>query len=338
PVMVRDFGTTAADSWSGFALERLDIFQFLTQNSIKNVIFLSADQDWAGAFLINHAVFQIGHGVKGFYEISPSPLAATKRGAPLQNDPQVLFEADQANYYGVARVDTTIVPRQVQFEIHRASDDAMVYSSIVQEFTPTPPPVIVTSSLGQGTVNSVYAQALTATNGVPPYQWSVTNGALPSGLNLNSNGTISGTPTQAATFSFTVTVQDAALSTVSRTLSLMINSGTAQLTSIATITLSYDGQLRDRVGQNELALSADGQLDGVFTVTLNAGSGNRTVTRLQLNRAGPIGVWNTQAGDGFWSLGADTGLDTALLNAANDSVNFALAEGNSFKIFAADYL
>jgi len=103
--------------------------------------------------------------------------------------------------------------------------------------------------------------------------------------------------------------------------------------------LGYDGQLRDRVGQNELALSPDGQLDGVFTVTLNVGSGNRTVTRLQLNRAGPIGVWNTQAGDGFWSLGAASGLDTALLNnTANDSVNFAVAEGSSFKIFAADYL
>ena len=86
-----------------------------------------------------------------------------------------------------------------------------------------------------------------------------------------------------------------------------------------------------------MALSGDGQLDGVFTVTLNTGSGNRTVTRMQLNRAGPIGVWNTQAGDGFWSLGAAGGLDTALLNAANDSVNFAVTEGSSFKIFASDF-
>jgi glucose/arabinose dehydrogenase len=104
------------------------------------------------------------------------------------------------------------------------------------------------------------------------------------------------------------------------------------------VTVNYDGQLRDRVGQNELALNPDGELDGVFTVTLNSGSGNRTVNRLQLNRAGPIGVWDTQGGDGFWSLGAASGLDTALLNAANDSVNFMVTEGSSFKIFAADYL
>jgi hypothetical protein len=108
--------------------------------------------------------------------------------------------------------------------------------------------------------------------------------------------------------------------------------------SNASLSLSFDGMIRDRVGQNELALSGDGQLDGVFTVTLNPGSGNRTVTRMQLNRAGPIGGWDTQAGDGFWSLGAASGLDTALLNAANDSVNFTVTAGNSFKIFAADYL
>jgi hypothetical protein len=108
--------------------------------------------------------------------------------------------------------------------------------------------------------------------------------------------------------------------------------------STPTITLSFDGLIRDRVGQNEFALNPDGQLDGVFTVTLNTGSGNRTVSRLQLNRAGPIGIWDTQGGDGFWSLGAATTLDTTLLNAANDSVNFAVTEGSSFKIFAADYL
>jgi hypothetical protein len=37
-------------------------------------------------------------------------------------------------------------------------------------------------------------------------------------------------------------------------------------------------------------------------------------------------------------LGAATGLNTELLNADNDSVNFAVAEGSSFKIFAADFL
>ena len=104
----------------------------------------------------------------------------------------------------------------------------------------------------------------------------------------------------------------------------------------ATITLRFDGSIRDRVGQNNLARNPDGQLDGTFTVTLNAGSGNRTVTHLLLvNSAG--GAWNTEGGDGFWTLGAANGWDAVLLNGNNDAVNFPVADGGEFKIFAADF-
>lgn len=44
------------------------------------------------------------------------------------------------------------------------------------------------------------------------------------------------------------------------------------------------------------------------------------------------------SGGGSRLLGAASGLNTELLNADSDSVNFALAEGSSFKIFAADFL
>ena len=101
----------------------------------------------------------------------------------------------------------------------------------------------------------------------------------------------------------------------------------------ASIALSFNGQIRDRVGGGETALSADGQMDGTFTVTLSAGSGNRTVTRLDLARAGE-GNWDTQPNNGFWVLGAASTLDAALFNAANGTVNFPLTAGSSFNIFA----
>ena len=106
--------------------------------------------------------------------------------------------------------------------------------------------------------------------------------------------------------------------------------------SPASISLSYDGQLRDRVGQCEFCRNPDGSADGTFTITLNPGSGNRTVSGIRLsNVAG--GVWNTLAPDGFWTLGVASGLDTSLLNGGNDAVSFPLAEGSSFKVFAADF-
>ena len=64
------------------------------------------------------------------------------------------------------------------------------------------PPKINTEGLSEGTVNTEYNQTLAADNN--PTSWSVTNGTLPNGLTLE-NGTISGTPTAAGTYSFTVT-------------------------------------------------------------------------------------------------------------------------------------
>jgi hypothetical protein len=73
-----------------------------------------------------------------------------------------------------------------------------------------------------------------------------------------------------------------------------------------------------------------------LTVTLLAGSGNRTVTKLELRRSDNGGIWNTTA-DTRWALGAAATLDAALYNnSANASVNFPVSEGGSFTLFAAD--
>jgi hypothetical protein len=64
------------------------------------------------------------------------------------------------------------------------------------------PPTITTASLPDGTVGTAYSQSLSA-SGATPIVWTVTAGTLPNGLTL-SGTTISGTPTVASTFSFTV--------------------------------------------------------------------------------------------------------------------------------------
>ena len=59
-------------------------------------------------------------------------------------------------------------------------------------------------------------------------------------------------------FTFTATFADGSTANANVTISAA---------PLASISLSYDGKLRDRVGQGELALSPDGQPDGTFTVT-----------------------------------------------------------------------
>jgi hypothetical protein len=68
-----------------------------------------------------------------------------------------------------------------------------------------------------GVHNTPYASgfAFTATGGYLPLGWTVTAGALPPGLTLDPNGTLSGTPTKASStpFAFTVTVTDSSTPT-----------------------------------------------------------------------------------------------------------------------------
>ncbi|HEV7241548.1 MAG TPA: ice-binding family protein [Thermoanaerobaculia bacterium] len=67
------------------------------------------------------------------------------------------------------------------------------------------------STLPNGTVGTVYSEVVSASGGTSPYTFSVSSGALPTGLILNSaSGAITGTPTTAGTFDFTITATDAA--------------------------------------------------------------------------------------------------------------------------------
>ena len=74
--------------------------------------------------------------------------------------------------------------------------------TLTGNITNAPPKINTTNPLPDGTVGTVYNQQLAAEN--TPTQWSVTSGPLPAGLTLNGN-TISGTPTTANTYKFTVT-------------------------------------------------------------------------------------------------------------------------------------
>jgi hypothetical protein len=60
-----------------------------------------------------------------------------------------------------------------------------------------------------GLMGSSFSYQLNASGGVPVYIWSVTSGAFPAGLTLNSSsGMISGVPAVAGIFAFTVAVRD----------------------------------------------------------------------------------------------------------------------------------
>ena len=76
-------------------------------------------------------------------------------------------------------------------------------------YTYNPGPALLLPAPPGGEVNVAYTDQLTVTGGTSPFTWSVASGTLPPGLVLNaSTGLLSGTPTTAGTYSFTVKVTD----------------------------------------------------------------------------------------------------------------------------------
>ncbi len=99
-----------------------------------------------------------------------------------------------------------------------------------QQFSLTvaPPLQITPTTLPAGTVGVPYSRDLPAQGGIPPYTWSViTQNELPPGFTLDTtapdyNNVLTGTPTQAGTFSFPMQVQDSRNNTVTGTLTITI--------------------------------------------------------------------------------------------------------------------
>lgn len=82
--------------------------------------------------------------------------------------------------------------------------------------------LVTTSSVPDGTVGSAYSASLAATGGNGTRTWSLVSGSMPDGLGLSASGTMSGTPTTAGFFTFTVGVTDGYLSDT-KTVTMTVN-------------------------------------------------------------------------------------------------------------------
>ena len=82
--------------------------------------------------------------------------------------------------------------------------------------------ITTASPLPQGSVGAAYSSSFTASGGTPPYSWSVLGGQLPGGLVLTTTGALSGTPTSAGGFTFTIQVADRTSAVANKQFSLTI--------------------------------------------------------------------------------------------------------------------
>ena len=87
---------------------------------------------------------------------------------------------------------------------------------------PVPLVISTPSPLAVGAVAVDYSQPLTATGGTGARIWSISEGALPPGLQLGADGVISGSPSAAGVFTFNARVTDSAAITQEKPLTLTI--------------------------------------------------------------------------------------------------------------------
>ncbi|GAB4031824.1 hypothetical protein GCM10028774_10670 [Spirosoma jeollabukense] len=80
---------------------------------------------------------------------------------------------------------------------------AYEYQAALTSLTLTAP------SVNTATVGAAFSQSFVASGGISPYRYSLASGSLPPGLSLATTGALSGSPTQAGSFTLTVQATDA---------------------------------------------------------------------------------------------------------------------------------
>lgn len=128
---------------------------------------------------------------------------------------------------------TPTAPGAYTFAV-QATDASGGVASVSVTLVVAPSPITsTTTALPSGVVSFAYPQQiLSASGGVAPYTFSLANGGLPPGVTL-TNGVISGTPTTAGTYPFTISVRDSASNQTTFTTTIVIRAATSDLILLA---------------------------------------------------------------------------------------------------------
>jgi len=108
-------------------------------------------------------------------------------------------------------------------------------------------PRITTESLPNASVGTEYNQLVQVTGGEPPYVCFLSSGTLPPGITLNENCTLTGLPTSAGNYTFTIKAEDSAITDPDKggfwhkkQFSLNVESATPHITNVVVTTRAIE--------------------------------------------------------------------------------------------------
>lgn len=177
-----------------------------------------------------------------------------------------------------------------------------------------------------------YSQTITANGGMSPYTFSVTAGALPTGITLSSAGVLSGTTTQLGSFTFTITATDANMCTGSQSYTLMVVATVSNNTLYVADTLNNRIQRSTNNGQTWQAVGngaglAPGQFNAPRGIAANFADTIIFVADTNNNR-----IQRSTNGGVSWTVIATAGVAANQVNKPN---GLAYDETNN-KLYIAD--
>jgi hypothetical protein len=153
-----------------------------------------------------------------------------------------------------------------------------------------PIPVISPATIPDGLYGSTYTnQTFTVTGGLPPYSFSISSGHLPAGMTLSPGGVLSGTPSAAGKYPFTVkaknNVPGPGMHSVTNDYTLTIDSAVLTITAnnasmtfggpVPSLSASYTGFVN---GDNPSSLTAKPRITTTATSSSPAGAYPITVS------------------------------------------------------------
>jgi hypothetical protein len=128
---------------------------------------------------------------------------------------------------------------------------ASYWVAAVELVAPSVPLNVPSSAVPSGTIIGIaYNQTLTVTGGTPPYTSTLSSGSLPPGISIgaaNSSGiNLTGVPTSAGTFNFTIQITDAASNVTFQPLTMVVTSMSwtypvSASSPTTNVPLAYDG-------------------------------------------------------------------------------------------------
>lgn len=153
------------------------------------------------------------------------------------------------------------------FTVRAVKDSQSAEKQLTLTVSPIPTITITTTSLPNGTRNTSYSETLTAS--ITGANWSVVSGNLPTGLTLSSStGAITGTPTTAGTYTFTVR---ATYSTASDEKQFTITIAESSVTTLTITTASLNSGRTGQSYSETLSANMSGVTWSVISGNLPAG-------------------------------------------------------------------